>query len=334
MAITGAQSTSQILAAQAANNRRQAQQAQLAEPQAVNNAAGTPFGLISAGISNIGNSLTAGDRRGAEQANLDRANAIRLEQQQFSRNAKQEQTNFDRGQKAEQTSYNRSQDTLRNTRQQAAQDSALQSATQKQNQSTTTFENAAIDRAATIAGEHANVALQGELQNIQKGQAIEKVEATKRLGLRPNSPAVQRANDINSYYAAGAAEGGQANAVQRFMNGSTSELAESMGARQNVQDDINYATEEYMKKYPDTDPALLDFAVFDELQNTEISAETWFTDGGDLDASGFLRRLNKKIPKLMKASVLASEFGTIDNRATESAATSQLNAAGASLRTK
>ena len=330
MAITGTQSTAQILSAQAANNRRAAQQAQLVEPQQAQNAAGTPMGLVSAGISSIGNALNAGGRRQAEQANNDRANAIRLEQQQYSRNAAQDKL----AAQQEQTNYNRGQDTIRNDRAQASQDAALQAATVKQQQSATNFDNAQIDRAATIAGEHANVQLQSELQNIQQAQAVQKAQATTALGYKPNSPVVQRANDINAYYAAGAAEGGQANAVQRFLKTQPEELANSIGGRQNVQDDVNDATAQYLKKHPNTDPALLDFAIFDELQSTEISAETWFSDAGNFNEEGFLARISKKIPKLMKANLLASKFGTIDNQATEYAAASQLNAAGASLRNR
>ncbi|WP_282251080.1 hypothetical protein [Vibrio campbellii] len=69
-------------------------QAEQVVPQRQSGAlASNEFGLISQGLQGMGNALTAGDRRAAEQSNLDRANALRMEQQAYERGL--DQRNFD-----------------------------------------------------------------------------------------------------------------------------------------------------------------------------------------------------------------------------------------------
>lgn len=132
------------LAASATDRRRQSRQALLnssehaVTPVANRQLAGSPISLISSGLQGIGSRAQAISNRPAEQANLDRANALRLEQQQY-----------DRGQAQQAFDYAREQDALRN----ALQRQELQGT---QDYRTQVLEGQAADRAAT-AGYRADV---------------------------------------------------------------------------------------------------------------------------------------------------------------------------------
>lgn len=99
-------STSQILAQQAQANRAQAEEALLAQaPQYQPVRAGNSEGLMTAGTNLLMQAISAPEQRRTAQANADRANAIRLEQQAY-----------DRQNYADETTYKHAQDDIVNNR--------------------------------------------------------------------------------------------------------------------------------------------------------------------------------------------------------------------------
>lgn len=193
MAIQTTQSTSQILAAKAAENRLAAEQAQLVVPEQSTQSGSNPYSLISSGLQGATNALTASDRRAIEQSNLDRANQIRLGQQEYERNRNTATDNrLNRTTEANisnqlfnQNIANKQESRLSKVAESNLTNNAINQKIAKAEELRAQESNAdrKSDRTARIEGHKAQIDLGNQLTDIDKQQAIEFSEFSKLNGV-------------------------------------------------------------------------------------------------------------------------------------------------------
>lgn len=327
------QSTSQLIAQQAIASRQAQQQAeantpvpqaltqaaqQVGQGPGVNLNASNPIGLLSQGISGSVNALTAGQGRQTAQTNADRANAIRLEQQQY-----------DRGQTAAATEYSQGQDALDNAfRQNQADEQAAQNLIK--NQRLNRNEARLVqDRNAQIAGERAQIAHQQNVTQYGAERAQEYVDK----GIDLNSPNISIAQDLNRFDAQKAESGDTFNAVEDFISKQPKDISDDVGARRNIQDDVNDGLSQAKKGFGDSwDTAYEQLAIQRALANTEVGAGVFGILEGNFDEEGFKDRLDLEMRNIIDAKGLASDISAIEGNYNKKVSSSQLKAQAAGTR--
>lgn len=223
MPITGTQSTAQILAAQAANNRKLAEQAQIAAPERSNLTGSNPLSLISSGLNQAANSLTAPDRRAALDAEAARQNAIRLEQQAYSR-----------GQTEDNTTYKRNQDALANTRAAESAKASNLIRANEEGRKQVAFENEIQDRNAQIKLQQAQ-AVEPELLAEVDSRELQELH---QKGIDPTTGEFQMINEI-SLYDAKREKGDKFDAAREFFTNIPGDLSKNSDAYDKFTGDVS-----------------------------------------------------------------------------------------------
>ncbi len=286
MAINSTQSTAQILASQAASNRVAAEQAQLAAPTTqLNNNSASPFGLISEGLGTATNALNASGIRQNQQSNLDRANAIRLEQQGYTR------------QQAEQADAARAnQHNITNQRLQKTADANITNQQFNQGIASTNAKNAAEDRRAAIAGEQALA----KLPAIEADIGQREFKAFQAKGLDPTAGNFTNLEELSRFDATKGERGDNFDAAAQFFQ-TLPELKDDASAYSAFTDDVRDGLKQAKDKIgKNWSKAYEQLAIQRALRGTQVGAG-FFSMDGNFDEEGFRDRLQTEMADIINA---------------------------------
>lgn len=278
------QSTTSILAAE---NLRSQQQAALATPDRISVGGANPFSMMSSGLNQAAQSLAAPERRAIEQANLERSNAIRLEQQAYER---------------------------------AQAEQREQRAIAQAEREATLFTQGQAERAARLNQQQVQFDAQQEMQLLDDEAMLQSRAIYQKHGFSPTSSVGQLANAINEYDKV-KAEGGPTT-WQEMLPANIQELYLSdKGAYQNIADDINDAVHggaigKGAKKRlgTDWDEAYADLFLADYLSQAAISPGMFGLNKGNFDEEGLEDFLVQKMSGLKQAKAASADFNMLQTQ--------------------
>lgn len=282
------QSTSDLVAAQSA--------ARVVPQQGVNLNSASPLGLISQSLSGATNALTAPSQREAEQANLERANAIRLEQQGFDR-AQTDVAN-----------------TRADARLQLAKDDSARNAANQQLRTDilkTQSDQQSADRAFQIKQGNEKIRLQGELSGIETEKATELSEKK----LTPNNPEFKVAEEIAAYEETVKSYPEGYNPVDDIVTSRTAELDLSEGdvskLRRDMNDVVKSAKDKTGKAW---DKELANLATANVLSQANVGTG-WFSIDGDLkDESGLSDAIKTEMKRLNNGKAFKLDYDKVNTK--------------------
>lgn len=307
MAINSTQSTTQLLAAQAANNRKAAEQAQLATPAQSNLSGGNPYSMMSSGINQFTNALNAPGARLAEQSNLDRVNAIRLQQQDYNRNrnaatdARLQQTT---DANIQQQGYTRDRNAVTDARLQQIADANMQQqafnqglSAKQEGREAGVFEQAGVDRAAQIRAENA----MAQLPMIEADIAREEYKAFKDKGLDPATGNFVAAEELARFDAVKAEKGDTFDAAAEFYQQLPESLAQDASAYESFTDDVSDGLKQAKKSIGSAwSKPYEQLAIQRALTGTSVGSGFLSIDG-NFDEEGFRDRLKLEMANIIDA---------------------------------